>query len=115
MEGLFKVPVYVSFADLQDIEIAKIVEKFGLEIVLTELFGFDKNEIVSEVEPFFFETEIFEHRQRLHPHKIVTGVRYSGYERLDKKWLSSGMASDEAKMSAKNDREYLKEIKSLGG
>lgn len=113
--GLFRVPVYVSEADLQDVEIAKIVDKFGLDLVLCELFGFDKDEVISETEPYFYEIEEFEHRQRLYPHKIVKGKRYSGYERLDQAWINGAMASEEAKMSAKKDKGYLSEIKSLGG
>lgn len=115
MEGLFKTPVYVSYADLEDKEIAKLVDRLGLDTVLTELFGFDKNQVVSNVEPFYYEEEVFQHRQRLHPHAIVTGLRYSGIERMDKAWLESGLASDLAKMSSKNDREYLQELKKLGG
>lgn len=115
MDVLFKTPVYVSFADLENVEIAKLVDRLGLDTVLTELFGFDKNQVVSNAEPFYYETEEFKHRQRLHPHAIVEGLRYSGIERTDKAWLKSGMASEEVKMSSKNDREYLQEIKRLGG
>lgn len=115
MEGLYKTPVYVSYADLEDPEISKLVERLGLDTVLTELFGFDKTQVVSDVEPFYYQVETFKHRQRLQPHAIVEGDRYLGFERLDKAWLNSGLASEEAKMSSKNDREYLQEIKRLGG
>jgi len=113
--GLFKVPVYVSEADLQDAEIAKIVERFGLDLVLCELFGFDKNEVVCDTEPYFYEVVECEHRQRMQPHAVVKAKRYSGYERLDKTWINGAMASDEAKLSSKKDKDYLSEIKKLGG
>ena len=113
--GLFKVPVYVSEADLKDEQLAKVIERVGLEVVLCELFGFDKNEVICETEPYFYEVVECEHRQRMHPHAITKGKRYSGYERLDKKWIEGAMASEEAKLSAKNDRGYLSELRSLGG
>lgn len=114
-QGLFKVPVYVSEADLNDKEVAKIVEKFGLDVVLHTLFGFDKNEVICEVEPYFYEVVKCEHRQRMYPHNIVKAKRYSGIERLDKAWIKGAMASDEAKLSAKNDKGYLSELRKLGG
>lgn len=113
--SLFKVPVYVSEADLKEEQVAKVVERLGLDIVLRELFGFDTLEVVCDVEPFFYEVMECEHRQRLHPHQIVKGKRYLGYERLDKAWINGVMASEEAKMSAKNDKDYLSELKKLGG
>lgn len=113
--GLFSVPVYVSEADLNDPQLAKIVERFGIEVVLCELFGFDKNQTVCEIEPFFYEVVECEHRQRMHPYAITKSKRYSGYERLDKAWINGAMASEEAKMSSKNDRGYLSELRNLGG
>lgn len=114
-KGLFKVSVYVSDADLKDEQIAKVVDKLGLDVVLTELFGFDKDEVLCDEEPYYYEVMDCEHRQRMYPFNIVKGKRYCGIERMDKKWLSGPMASDEVKMSAKNDKDYLSEIKSLGG
>lgn len=113
--GLFKVPVYVSEADLKDEMLAKVIERVGLDVVLCELFGFDKDEVVCDTEPYFYEIVECEHRQRMHPHAVVKGKRYMGYERLDDAWLKGSMASEEAKMSAKKDKGYLSEIKSLGG
>lgn len=112
---LFKVPVYVSEQDLNDEHVSKMVDRFGIDVVLNKLFGFDKDEFVSDEHPYFYEVIECEHRQRMHPHKIVKCKRYSGIERLDKEWIKGGMASDEAKMSARNDKDYLNEIKKLGG
>lgn len=114
-KGLFKVPVYVSEADLQEKEISKLVERLGLKVVLCELFGFDTDETICDVEPFYYEVIECEHRQRLFPHAIVKGKRYMGIERLDKKWINASMASEEAKMSARNDKEYLSELRKIGG
>ena len=117
MQGdyLFKVPVYASEADLSDPNLAYAIERVGLDTVLHEAFGFDKNQTVGESAGDFYEVIECEHRQRLHPFAIVKGKRYSGIERTDKDWINSGMASQEAKLSAKNDKSLLSELKSLGG
>ena len=81
----------------------------GLEEVLYQI-GFDKEQWYSETGTFY---EILECKHKTRTGKIVEGKRYSSKERMDKAWLESGLASEEAKMLSRCDRSYLAEIRAL--
>ena len=101
--------IFISSHDLADEDIQVCIEALGLEEVLYQI-GFDKEHWFSESDSFY---EIMECKHKTRTGKIVTGKRYSAYERLDSNWLNSGLASEEAKMMARKDRSYLQEIRNL--
>ena len=102
-------PIFISSHDLADEDIQVCIEALGLEEVLYQI-GFDKEHWFSESDSFY---ETMECKHKTRTGKIVTGKRYSAYERLDSCWLNSGLASEEAKMMARRDRSYLQEIRNL--
>lgn len=102
-------PIYVSEFDLEDEDIQVCVEALGLEEVLYQI-GFDKEYWCSESGSFY---EVLEFKHKTRTGKVVEGKRYSGHERLDKSWLESGLASEDAKAMARCDRSYLAEIRNL--
>ena len=102
-------PIFISEWDLADEDIQVCIEALGLEEVLYQI-GFDKEHWFSETDSFY---EIMECKHKTRSGKVVEGKRYSAYERLDSKWLESGLASEEAKMMARRDRSYLQEIRNL--
>ena len=102
-------PIFISSHDLADEDIQVCIEALGLEEVLYQI-GFDKEHWFNETDSFY---EIMECKHKTRSGKVVTGKRYSAYERLDSNWLNSGLASEEAKMMARRDRSYLQEIRNL--
>ena len=102
-------PIFISEWDLADEDIQVCIEALGLEEVLYQI-GFDKEHWFGETNNFY---EIMECKHKTRTCKVVTGKRYSAYERLDSNWLNSGLASEEAKMMARRDRSYLQEIRLL--
>ena len=102
-------PIYVSEYDLQDEDIQVCIEALGLEEVLYQI-GFDKERWVNETDSFY---EVMECEHRSRSGKIVKGKRYIGSERIDNAWLDSGLASEDAKMVARKDISYLKQIKQI--
>ena len=103
--------IYISSYDLADEDIQLCIEALGLEEVLYQV-GFDKEQHYNETGTFY---EILECKHRTRTGKIVEGKRYNSKERMDKDWLESGLASEEAKMLARCDRSYLNEIRRLVG
>ena len=101
--------IFISEHDLADEDIQVCIEALGLEEVLYQI-GFDKEHWFSESDSIY---EIMECKHKTRSGKVVTGKRYSAYERLDSNWLNSGLASEEAKMMARRDRSYLQEIRNL--
>lgn len=101
--------IYISEYDLADEDIQVCIEALGLEEVLYQI-GFDKEQWHSETGTFY---EILECKHKTRTGKIVEGKRYSGSERMDKAWLESGMASEDAKMLSRCDRSYLNEIRKI--
>ena len=101
--------IYISEHDLADEDIQVCIEALGLEEVLYQI-GFDKEQWYPETETFY---EILECKHKTRTGKIVEGKRYSGSERMDKAWLESGLASEDAKMLSRCDRSYLAEIRAL--
>lgn len=101
--------IYISEHDLADEDIQVCIEALGLEEVLYQI-GFDKEQWFLETGTFY---EILECKHKTRTGKIVEGKRYSSYERMDKAWLESGMASEDAKMLSRCDRSYLNEIRTL--
>ena len=101
--------IFISSHDLADEDIQVCIEALGLEEVLYQI-GFDKEHWFNETDSFY---EIMECKHKTRSGKVVDGKRFSGYERLDSKWLESGLASEEAKMMARRDRSYLQEIRNL--
>ena len=102
-------PIFISEHDLADEDIQVCIEALGLEEVLYQI-GFDKEHWFSETDSFY---EIMECTHKTRTGKVVDGKRFSGCERLDRAWLNSGLASEEAKMMARKDRSYLQEIRNL--
>ena len=102
-------PIFISEHDLADEDIQVCIEALGLEEVLYQI-GFDKEHWFSETDSFY---EVLECKHKTRAGKVVTGKRYSAYERLDSDWLSSGLASEEAKMMARRDRSYLQAIREI--
>ena len=102
--------IYVSEHDLADEDIQVCIEALGLEEVLYQI-GFDREYSSSENTHGFYEVLECKHKTRTG--KVVNGKRYSGHERLDRAWLESGLASEEAKMLSRCDRSYLAEIRTL--
>lgn len=101
--------IYISEHDLADEDIQVCIEALGLEEVLYQI-GFDKEHWFNETDSFY---EILECKHKTRTGKIVEGKRYSGHERLDRAWLESGLASEDAKMLARKDRSYLAEIRKI--
>lgn len=111
------VPVYVSLADLvyyfKDILYKaeqEAVYQQKLEEILIDAFGFDKDYKIEGVEGFY---EIMNCTHRARNGNIVTCDRFVGSERLDKCWLNSGFASDEAKLAAKGDKSLIETIERM--
>lgn len=102
-------PIFISSHDLADEDIQVCIEALGLEEVLYQI-GFDKEHWFGETNNFY---EIMECTHKTRTGKIVTGKRYSGYERTDQAWLGSGLASEESKMLARRDHSYLAEIRKI--
>ena len=102
-------PIFISEHDLQDEDIQVCIEALGLEEVLYQI-GFDKEQWYPETETFY---EVLECKHKTRTGKVVEGKRYSSKERMDKAWLESGLASEEAKMLSRCDRSYLAEIRAL--
>ena len=101
--------IFISEHDLADEDIQVCIEALGLEEVLYQI-GFDKEHWFGETNNFY---EIMECKHKTRSGKVVEGKRYSAYERLDSKWLNSGLASEEAKMMARCDRSYLQAIREI--
>ena len=102
-------PIFISEWDLADEDIQVCIEALGLEEVLYQI-GFDKEHWFGETNNFY---EIMECKHKTRSGKVVEGKRYSAYERTDKAWLESGLASEDAKAMARCDRSYLQEIRNL--
>ena len=102
-------PIFISSYDLADEDIQVCIEALGLEEVLYQI-GFDKEHWYNESDSFY---EVLECKHKTRTGKVVNGKRYSGHERLDRAWLESGLASEDAKVMARCDRSYLAEIRTL--
>ena len=102
-------PIYISEYDLADEDIQVCIEALGLEEVLYQI-GFDKEHWYNESDSFY---EVLECKHKTRSGKVVEGKRFSGKERLDKQWLESGIASEEAKMLSRCDHSYLAEIRKI--
>lgn len=95
---------------LEDANIKSVFEKLGLEYVLHNLWGFD-NSIKYKSTGSFYEVHVCKRRNRCG--KIVEGIFYLGKERLDDVWIEQGAPSGEAKVAARQDMSYIREVKSL--
>lgn len=111
------VPVYVSLADLcwyfkDELEYAERNGKYDeyLENILVNAFGFDKDYKIEGIDGFY---EIMNCTHRSRTGHVVTCDRYMGSERLDKDWLNSGYASEEAKLAAKGDKSLIETIERM--
>lgn len=102
-------PIYVSEHDLADEDIQVCIEALGLDEVLYQI-GFDRERWVNGTDSFY---EMLECKHKTRTGKVVDGKRYSGHERMDKAWLESGLASEEAKMLSRCDHSYLAEIRKI--
>lgn len=102
-------PIYVSEHDLADEDIQVCVEALGLDEVLYQI-GFDRERWVNGTDSFY---EVLECKHKTRTGKVVDGKRYSGHERMDRAWLESGLASEEAKMLSRCDHSYLAEIRKI--
>ena len=102
-------PIFISSHDLADEDIPVCLEALGLEEVLYQI-GFDKEHWFSETDSFY---EVLECKHKTRSGKVVDGKRYSAYERTDKAWLESGLASEDAKAMARCDRSYLQAIREI--
>ena len=101
--------IYISSHDLADEDIQVCIEALGLEEVLYQI-GFDRERWVSGTDNFY---EVLECKHKTRAGKVVDGKRYCGWERMDKAWLESGLASEEAKMLSRKDHSYLAEIRKI--
>ena len=101
--------IFISSHDLADEDIQVCIEALGLEEVLYQI-GFDKEHWFSETDSFY---EVLECKHKTRSGKVVDGKRYSAYERTDKAWLESGLASEDAKAMARCDRSYLQAIREI--
>ena len=101
--------IYISSHDLADEDIQVCIEALGLDEVLYQI-GFDRERWVSGTDNFY---EVLECKHKTRTGKVVDGKRYCGYERLDKQWLESGLASEDAKAMARCDRSYLQAIREI--
>ena len=101
--------IYISEYDLADEDIQVCIEALGLDEVLYQI-GFDKEQWYPETGTFY---EILDCKHKTRTGKVVEGKRYSSKERMDKAWLESGLASEDAKMLSRCDRSYLAEIRTL--
>ena len=101
--------IFISEHDLADEDIQVCIEALGLEEVLYQI-GFDKEHWYNETDSFY---EVLECKHKTRTGKVVDGKRYSGHERLDRAWLESGLASEDAKVMARCDRSYLQAIREI--
>ena len=101
--------IFISEHDLADEDIQVCIEALGLEEVLYQI-GFDRERWVSGTDNFY---EVLECKHKTRTGKVVDGKRYCGWERMDKAWLESGLASEEAKMLSRCDHSYLAEIRKI--
>lgn len=72
-------------------------EKFTVRDLLYHIWGL--NIYLDSVDGNNFELQECQHRSRLG--NLVSGKRYSGFERYDKKWLQNRMCSDLMKSEAR--------------
>ena len=103
-------PIFISEWDLADEDIQVCIEALGLEEVLYQI-GFDKEHWCGGETNNFYE--IMECKHKTRSGKVVEGKRYSAYERTDKAWLESGLASEDARAMARCDRSYLQAIREI--
>ena len=101
--------IYISSHDLADEDIQVCIEALGLDEVLYQI-GFDRERWVSGTDNFY---EVLECKHKTRTGKVVDGKRYCGWERMDKAWLESGLASEDAKAMARCDRSYLQAIREI--
>lgn len=103
--------IFVSECEVatDDARIQAVFDKLGLEYVLEKLWGFDINHTTESGN--FYEAITCRHRTR--GGKVVDGVRYSGIERTDDEWILQGNPSDEAKIAARQDLSYMREISKM--
>lgn len=114
-----RVWVYCSNTDLKLVQ--PLIDSIGLEQVLEKVFGFDKNQqldnnkgddLLGELsESGWYRIKHCDHVNR--QGDVVSGIRYTGYERSDKSWLANNLASDEVKLFAKGDASLIDELVSL--
>lgn len=104
-------PVFVSRCEVTvgDSRIESVLQKCGLDYVLHKLWGFDKNHRFPDGN--FYEIEELTFRNR--SGKVVTGQRITGLERIDEEWINEGRPSEEARMVARQDMSYVRELQSL--
>ena len=105
--------VFVSECELAvgDPTIQAVLNKMGIEYVLFNLWGFDKYHVYDSTGKFY---EISECTHRTRSGKVVTGKRFTGRERIDDAWIEEGNPSDNAKVIARQDMSYIREISNLG-
>lgn len=106
-------PVFVGASDLNDgsKKVQAIIDRLGIEFILINVWGFDKNVDYEGTGNFYScEEKTFRNRSG----KVVTEKRYAGTERLDDEWMEQGRPSDEAKIAVRNDISYVRELQSLG-
>ena len=103
-------PIFISEHDLADEDIQVCIEALGLEEVLYQI-GFDREHWCGGETNNFYE--IMECKHKTRSGKVVDGKRFSGHERLDRAWLESGLASEDAKAMARCDRSYLQAIREI--
>jgi hypothetical protein len=102
------VDVFASETDLALVQ--RLVDDFGVERVLIEVFGFNNKKPYNKIDGSWYEMLDCEHINRQGVR--VNGLRYSGIERSDTKWLKGAMASEKVKMMAR-DPTMLGELESL--
>lgn len=105
--------IFVSECELAvgDPTIQAVLEKMGVEYVLFNLWGFDKDHVFESTGKFY---EISECKHRTRQGKVIDGKRYTGRERLDDAWIEQGNPSEDAKVIARQDMSYIREVQGLG-
>ena len=106
-------PVFVSRCELTvgSPRIQAVLDKCGLDYVLHNLWGFDKNHVDKDSGTFY---KIENCRFRNRSGKVIDGERIVGIERLDDEWIEQGRPSKEAEAFARQDLSYIAELQNLG-
>jgi hypothetical protein len=106
-------------ADIAAIRVISLSELYKADPKFTEFYAMQNEEELKQVlykagidtnQPF--EHQVNQHRNNFN--EVYTGSRFVGLERIDADWISSGLASHEAKDKASGSRLLVDLYRSKG-
>lgn len=102
--------IYISESDLQDEQMVVAVKRLGLDAILNKVCGFNDKNVVEGSDKFY---EVMKCKHRNLQGELVDCNRYAGVERIDDDWIENGNPSEDAKIAARGDLSYVREIQKM--